>query len=186
MAIHSHNTPSGVNEPCLPVSTAPGMREPIFTVDNPPPFDQWTDRYAMRCDGACMEPEIPDGASVIFDKSLEPRQGDFVGIWARQHGGQIKAFVKRLSYGIMPGLRYPVKVSADANIVPIILFEQINPPRQYEAKATTIYGVHRAIGFSVRDPGVRVGTTISLTREAVHWFDKPQLARKSRKRRVAA
>ena len=138
----------------------------------------------MRCHGTCLEPIIPDGSSCIFDKEATYGAGDYVVIWALQAGGLITPFVKRLVMNVAPWARFPHVCVSDDDVVPVVVFETLNPPKYFRADARTVYGIHKCVGFSPRTADVPIGTVVPVDEGQVHWFDKP-VVKKPRRAKVA-
>ena len=92
------------------------------------------DEYGMRVLGDCMLPEIADNALLHFDKREPVKAGDTVIIYRRPEivpEGQPQAQVKRLVLAIPDWVTFPWRDNPKSEVLPLIIAEQLNPPRQY-------------------------------------------------------
>jgi hypothetical protein len=117
----------------------------IAPTQSPLPFihpDDMPDLYCLPGLGACMEPLIPDGALIAFDKREKPRRGDIVCLTftreaARRHG--FPGMIKRLAMDLPHG-------GGDA----LIAVEMLNPPRRLSYRASELLAVHKCVGLPER------------------------------------
>ena len=107
--------------------------------------------YMAPTEGDCLMPEINPGESVIVSPAAAPEPGDFVIIWPM--GG--KPRVKRLTLRL-PSISVPAPGS-DSNVMPVLVFEQINPERRYWLPMDKVRAVHKVIGTFTEsaEPGWR-------------------------------
>lgn len=125
------------------------------------PFDPWLDRiadpdslpdlYAVPCTGACMEPEIADGTSMVFDRRREPAPGDLIGIWLLPEfvpSGEASRMLKRLVYPAGAG-----KKSRRGE--PAIVVEMLNPRKLLAVECARIQAIHCCVGPAVIDAAGR-------------------------------
>lgn len=120
-------------------------RHPNTFVD----IDSLPDVYAMKCVGDCMEPEIADGAALVFDKLSPVRTGDLVIVWSqagRLAPGDVQAIVKRLVMGAGPHIAFPYTPHPESTIEPLIMVQQNNPPQRMTIPCERIAAVHRCLG----------------------------------------
>lgn len=119
-------------------------------VASPPPFidpADMPDIYAVPGVGTCMEPRVPNGQLLAFDKRIAPEPGDIVVLFFHQHHAArygAPGWVKRLVIGPPP-----------AGFRGVIAVEQLNPPRQYLVPTAHVAAIHRCIGFAAADPSGR-------------------------------
>jgi hypothetical protein len=104
--------------------------------------DDMPDRYCLTGVGTCMEPTIPNGSLVAFDKHETPRQGDVVCLTftreaARRYG--VPGMVKRLSHDLLPG-GFDVFVDV----------EQMNPPKRLGYWSSELLAIHKFVGIAER------------------------------------
>lgn len=126
--------------------------------------DQWPDLFASTAFGTCLEPVFRDGACLAFQKSAPVAPGDFVGIVFKPEfvpPGRPQAIVKRLVFGL-GGLSLPLETGWGRGLTPMLIVEQLNPPRQFSIPATRLLAVHKVIGEAVRLPGGRAHVDRSL------------------------
>ena len=109
------------------------------------------DVYCSTCEGDCLEPLIPNGATIAFSKLEAPKQGDFVVVWKRPEivePGRHQAIVKRLVMGIPPWVKsFPLKEHPQSDVHALIVAEQMNPRRAFSIKCSDVIAVHKAIGY---------------------------------------
>lgn len=100
--------------------------------------DHMPDRYCLTGVGACMEPLIPDGALIAFDKRETPKKGDIVCLtftraMALKQG--LPGMVKILAMDLMPGFDT------------FLAFEMLNPRRTISFWSSDILAIHKCIGL---------------------------------------
>jgi hypothetical protein len=125
--------------------------------------DKLPDVYCVKLDGDCLSPLIPDGAAVFLKKSEKVASGDIVAIWFRPESiapGGHPAGLKRLTLNIPFFVTFPHKDHPNSDVIPILAFEQLNPPQSYTMRCSDVVAVHKAIGY-VADAG-KIGGTISI------------------------
>ena len=108
------------------------------------------DEYAMRVRGDCLAPAIKAGDSVLVDQRQPFAPGDLVCVFLKAecvHLGSTNVGLKRLVMNMMPGVTYPYQAHPDSNIMPLLVCEQDNPPRQYTIPADQILAIHRCLGL---------------------------------------
>ncbi len=111
---------------------------------------QYPDLYASGLDGDCMEPLFMQGDRVLMSPSAKIEPDDFVVFWPKKEGQQPQ--LKRL---VMPPFCW--NVPAGGEVMPVVVFEQINPPKRYAVAVDRIRAAHKVIArISVAsEPGWR-------------------------------
>ena len=140
------------------------------------------DVYAMGCDGQCLLPFVPDGASVAFSKLETPGAGDFACIWLRPEivkPGHHQGILKRLVLGIPDWVKFPWTDNPQSDVVPIIIAEQFNPAGQYRIRCSDVLAVHKALGYV--GAGAKIGG--SINERDLQPFAKGHPAAKQAKRK---
>ena len=122
-----------------------------------PPSRQFTDPatlpdlYCSTCEGDCLQPLIPNGATIAFSKLEVPKAGDFVVVWKRPEiveAGRHQAIVKRMVMNIPPWVKsFPFKEHPQSEVHALIVAEQMNPRRAFSIKCSDVIAVHKAIGY---------------------------------------
>ena len=88
----------------------------------------------MIFEGVCLEPDIADGACLLFDKNVPYKRGDFVILFRRPElvkPGQHQAIVKRL-YMVPPAwVTFPYRDHPNSDVRALIIAEQLNPHLQF-------------------------------------------------------
>lgn len=116
------------------------------------------ERYAMKLNGVCLEPEIAHGAFVEFSKTEAPQVGDYVILFKRLEllqPGEPQCYIKRLVMSIPDWIQFPWTDHPQSTAKPLVMFAQINPPRTFKALCSTFAAVHKMVGV--------------LTPEQVRW-----------------
>jgi hypothetical protein len=113
-------------------------------------------RYAIRLEGACMEPLLPDGCRIAVDGLSAVKPGDIVLIHRDPRfvpPGEYKLLAKRLvaDHRSQSGPREG------------LLVEMLNPPKQIFVPAAHIVAVHRVEGVYQDIPSGMIPTTDVLT-----------------------
>jgi hypothetical protein len=112
--------------------------------------DVLSDRYIMTVDGTCMDPEIPDGAKVICDKTVKPIAGDLAVLYFRPEcipAGHHQAQLKRLVLSIPPFVKLPWREHPDSDVRAIAILEMLNPRRQFHYRCDQLLAIHKCIGL---------------------------------------
>ncbi len=122
------------------------------TADEPQPMidpAKMPDRYALIISGDCMSPELEDGQKLLFMRHAPVNPGDFVGIFFRPEfvkPGHSNIFVKRLIMGVPPWVTFPWTESPTSEVHALMVFEQINPWKQFSYKCEAVLDVHYCAG----------------------------------------
>lgn len=127
------------NAPLPPWGVALSRTLPFIHPDDMPVL------YALTGKGACMEPLLPDGSLLAFDKRLEPHGGDIVSLFftrdaARRRG--MPGMIKRLITSLPP-----------QGFDGLLVVEQLNPPRTMTVPSADVLAVHKFIGIPERGEG---------------------------------
>ena len=111
--------------------------------------DDMPDVYASICKGVCLEPFYRDGACLVFSKSEQIEPGDFVGVLlhpAIVEADGLPRRVKRLVSAGWHGITFPFKPHPQDEVEPVVILEQLNPPRIFRIRASHILAMHKVIG----------------------------------------
>lgn len=106
------------------------------------------EEYAMIGSGKCMEPLVPDGTLLVFDKREKPQRGDLVILWFKpQHipAGQCQRMFKRLVMGPGP---FSLPIGDNSQVEPVVIVEMLNPPRQLRVRGSHLLAMHKAVGVA--------------------------------------
>ena len=110
--------------------------------------DDCPEVYASFCKGNCLEPVYRDGCCLVFSKVETPEPGDYVGIWLHPdvlEPDGLPRRVKRL-VSMWPGITFPYKASPASEVMPLVMMEQLNPPRILQIPASHILAMHKVVG----------------------------------------
>jgi hypothetical protein len=91
--------------------------------------------YAVEVDGSCLEPILMHGEAIIVEP-VWPHCGD-IGVMFLN--GRPDGIVKRMTMAV-----YGIPCHPDSEVMPIIAFEQINPPKRYTMLGDRFARIHRA------------------------------------------
>jgi hypothetical protein len=142
--------------------TSPNVRSPAPPARPAVDVDELPDIYCLKLDGDCLEPLIPDGATVALKKSASFGVGDVVCIWFRPEvlaPGSCQGWIKRVTLNVPPWVKFPYREHPESEVSALIMVEQLNPPINYSLKCKNILAIHKAVGFSPGD--VEIGGSIS-------------------------
>jgi hypothetical protein len=118
------------------------------------------DLYCLGLNGDCLEPLIPDGASVAIQKSEPYTVGDIVCIWWQPgfvKPGMHQGWLKRIRLNAPPWVKFPYRDHPKSDVQAIIVLDQINPPLTYAVPCKDILAIHKAVGYG---PPATIGSTV--------------------------
>ena len=123
--------------------------------------DTFPDVYSLCLEGDCLEPLIPDGASVVLQKSALFTAGDVVCVWWKPEfvkPGRYQGWLKRVRMNAPPWVKkFPYSDHPESDVKAIIVLEQLNPPGTYAVPCEHIYAIHKAVA---QGPGAKPGGTV--------------------------
>ncbi len=105
----------------------------------------YTNPYLVGVDGDCLSPEVNDGDSVVASPDAPVTQGKFVLLYPKDGG---KPSMKRAIMIPPPSM---MEVHPDSDLLPLVIFEQLNPPRLYQVEVDRIEAVHGVLGVIRKD-----------------------------------
>ena len=101
--------------------------------------------YAAPLSGTCLEPVMFDGDMALVSPTELPQVGDLVVLYSVKGG---TPWLKRL---VMAPL-FPVgKLHPDSDVVPIVVVEMLNPPKQFMIGSDRLSAMHRVVGMIRKD-----------------------------------
>jgi hypothetical protein len=106
--------------------------------------------YALRLSGDCMDPLFKDGEAVIFDREAPLENGCLASFFYRPElvkPGSLGIALKQLLLAPPPFVTFPWKDHPDSEVIPVVIVQQLNPPRQWSVRCNTLLAVHRCIGI---------------------------------------
>jgi hypothetical protein len=131
----------------------------------PVDVDALPEQYCLGLEGDCLEPLLPDGASVLIQKSAPYAVGDIVCIWWRSEfmkPGMYQGWLKRLAMAAPPWVKkYPHNEHPEFEVQVCIFLKQLNPPRTYAMPCKHILAIHKAVGYCA---GATIGGTVRSDR----------------------
>jgi hypothetical protein len=143
------------------------LTAPIITRRPNPParplvdLDGFPDVYSLCLEGECLEPLVPDGASVVLQKSAAYTVDDIVCIWWRPEfvtPGRYQGWLKRVRMAAPPWVKkYPYNDHPESDVGAVIVMEQLNPSQCYAVPCNRIHAIHKAVAYG---PAATVGGSI--------------------------
>ncbi len=132
------NTPiTGVGAlPGVPVKPNRVAIRPEWFPNAPDP-----DAYALVLKGTCLEPKLRDGEMAICSPAALIEPGRFVALWPADGSPPI---LKRLV--MEPLVPVGTKLHPDSDVVPIVVVEMLNPPKQLVIRIDKLKAMHRVVG----------------------------------------
>ena len=104
------------------------------------------DAYGCVLKGDCLAPEINDGDMALASPSREALEGDFVILYFTNGAA---AQIKRLV--MAPMVPVGTKLHSDSDVLPIVMVEMLNPPRQLATTIDKLTAMHKVVGLIRRD-----------------------------------
>ena len=98
----------------------------------------------LAVEGMCLAPDITDGDMVIATPDRTPRAGEFAVMYPR---GDAKPVVKRLVLAVPEML----DVHPNSEVMPLVIAEQLNPPKVFRCPVDKLTAVHAVIGWMKPD-----------------------------------
>lgn len=161
-----HSTPRTVapdfHQPMFPPAVIRPSAKRVHTPAERPlvDVDTFSNLYALTLDGDCLEPLIPDGASVIIQKSASYSVGDIVCVWWRSEfvqPGMYQGWLKRVTMAVPPWVKkFPYNDHPKSDVKAIGVFEQLNPPQTYAVPCERIHAIHKAVAYGPAATGGKV------------------------------
>jgi len=111
--------------------------------------DDLPDVYVMASEGKCLEPEIMDGAKLMFSRIDAYKPGDLVAIFKKREftvPGDHQVLVKRLILAPHKRFWQDPKSYDGGNIAPIVIAEMLNPRKLLHFDVAGLLGIHKCIG----------------------------------------
>lgn len=110
----------------------------VMPGDVSPTVADYPDLYAMVVEGDCLAPRVFHGDYVLCSPSAPLTRGEFVVLYGLTGGSTIKLLV-------MPPLWFPHRPGDE--VEPLIMVEQLNPPRVYEIAASRVHSLHAVVSI---------------------------------------
>lgn len=126
---------------------APAPRREVVTEET---ISSWPDRYGLTVRGDCMAPGIPDGASVIVNKTAPLEVCHLVVLWFRpEHvqDGAHQAQIKRLYLAVPWGVKFPHKDHPKSEVIPVLIVKADSTGKTYSIPCSALLAVHRCEGL---------------------------------------
>ena len=106
-------------------------------------------RYIVRIEGACLEPELPDGAAVLIEKNGRIASGDFAVLFFKPEHvptGKHQAILKRVVMAPPHYVKFPFREHPQSDVHALVIVEMTNPHRQFAYKCEHLLGIHKCVG----------------------------------------
>jgi hypothetical protein len=121
-------------------------RSKITTLLRP---EEFPEQYAMICEGTCLEPEVMDGAKLLFSRDQQYHSGDLVCLHFRPEivkPGDHQVLVKKLVFAPPHAFWRDPSCNARSNIAPTVIVEMLNPRKMLYIRPDALLGIHRCLG----------------------------------------
>lgn len=110
-----------------------------------------SEEFALKISGNCMSPIVEDGEDVVVDRRKKINKGNLVVIYFKPEYvqlGDVQAKLKRIIHTFPTAVKFPFHYKkeqfASTGLGPIIIVEQLNPPRTFSIDLRKVLGVYRA------------------------------------------
>lgn len=119
------------------------------------------ERYILIVDGACLEPDIPNGTHVLIERDGKVAASDLAVLYFKPDRippGEGNSSLKRV---VMPPphyVKFPWREHPQSEAHAVLIVEMINPRRQFAVKCEHLLGIHKCLGPVPAD-GVHEPTT---------------------------
>lgn len=110
------------------------------------PEVEQADFYCLIVDGRCLEPRIRHGDYIVVAPHAPIQPGDLAVFYIK--GREANPAIKRLVVPPPPNWA-TWKIDSDSEVVPAVIVEQDNPPKQMTTTVDRLAAIHRVIA-SVR------------------------------------
>ena len=127
------------------------------------------DAYGCPLKGDCLSPEINEGDMPLVSPSAEPKEGDFVVLYFVSGAVPL---MKRLV--MAPMVPIGTKLHPDSDVMPIVVVEMLNPPRQLITTIDKLTAMHKVVGL------IRKDDVAALRNPAAHVFVASKPPRRQR------
>lgn len=130
-----------------------GSAAPSARPQREPEPEECPDVYASIARGNCLEPVYQDGTCLVFSKTEKPKPGDFVGLWLRQDEVGLDRPARRVKRLVLalPDIKLPCRLHPGSEVEPLVVVEQLNPPRTYSIGISHVLAIHKVIGTATEN-----------------------------------
>ena len=129
---------------------AAGLPNQAPAIEPPLDLNAFPDRYGMVCQGACLEPDVPDKSILAFSKSEPYARGDFVVLYWRPEfvkPGRLQGVIKRLVTPPPPWVKFPWREHPESDVKALVLVEMLNPRQQLVVPCAELLAIHKCLGL---------------------------------------
>lgn len=109
-----------------------------------------TEAYVITVTGDCLSPEVNDGDYAVASPNAPVTPGKLVILYPNDGDARIKRAVMMPPASMM-------KVHPDCEFMPLVIVEQLNPPRRYTVPVDKLEAVHGVLGVIPRGEAIRPG-----------------------------
>ena len=109
------------------------------------------ERYILIVDGACLEPDIPNGSKVLIERDRKIGPGDLAVLYFKPDRippGECNSTLKRV---VMPPphyVKFPWREHLQSDVHALVIVEMTNPGRQFAVKCEHLLGIHKCVGLA--------------------------------------
>lgn len=130
------------------------IRPPLKVISRPRPEIAFPDLasfppiYGMKLVGDCLEPDLPDGSEVVFERDAPIAPGDFcIFVLEPEHvsTGGMQSLIKRLVLAPPSFVTFPWTENPKSDVHALVVAEQLKPHRQYMIKCDRLLAIHKFV-----------------------------------------
>ncbi len=106
-------------------------------------------RYGLVCVGDCLDPLVPNGETILVDKTEPYAPGDLVVVFRKREctpGGKFQGLVKRLVMAPPSWVKFPCRDHPQSELAALVVVETLNPPAQFAYRCADLLGIHKCLG----------------------------------------
>ena len=109
------------------------------------------ERYILIVEGACLEPDIPNGSKVLIERDGKVAPGDLAVLYFKPDRIPPGAHNSTLKRVVMPPPscgKFPWREHPQSEAHAVLTVEMANPARQFVLKCEHLLGIHKCVGLA--------------------------------------
>jgi hypothetical protein len=107
------------------------------------------ERYILIVDGACLEPDIPNGSHVLIERDGKVAAGDLAVLYFKPDRippGEGNSSLKRVVMAPPHYVKFPWREHPQSEVHALVIVKMTNPSRQFAVKCEHLLGIHKCLG----------------------------------------